>query len=153
MNLTPLTPNPVIRQDTQAAKNFHTIKQLIAAIDEREIPESVIVMLNAEIDQINAIAEHTPKPEKLIRKSTQKIIQHLEKELKIVPKKHYQNLWMILGMSVFGLPLGVALGFSTDNMGILGVGLPIGMAIGLAVGAQMDKKAKAEGRQLDVEVK
>jgi hypothetical protein len=38
-------------------------------------------------------------------------------------------------------------------MAFLGVGLPIGMAIGLAVGTGMDKKALAEGRQIDIEIK
>ncbi|MFD2597795.1 hypothetical protein ACFSQ3_02435 [Sphingobacterium corticis] len=42
---------------------------------------------------------------------------------------------------------------SVGNIGLLGIGLPIGMALGLAVRATMDKKAKQEGRQLDLEIK
>lgn len=59
---------------------------------------------------------------------------------------------MALGMVVFGLPLGIAFGTILDNIGLLGIGLPIGMVIGLAVGTGMDKKAKEEGRQLNIEV-
>ena len=55
---------------------------------------------------------------------------------------------MVLGMSSFGLPLGVAFGASLSNMGLLGVGLPIGMVIGIAVGLKKDNQAAKEGRQL-----
>ncbi|MFY8110592.1 MAG: hypothetical protein ACOVKP_01170 [Flavobacterium sp.] len=82
-----------------------------------------------------------------------KIIKLLEKELKIVPKNYYRNLWSALGMSVFGLPMGAALGLSIGNIGLLGIGLPIGMLIGMLVGSQMDKKAFQEGRQLAIEIK
>jgi hypothetical protein len=71
----------------------------------------------------------------------------------VVPKNHYRNQWLALGMATFGIPFGVALGMSLGNMALLGIGLPIGLAVGIAVGSGMDKKAFEEGRQLDVEIK
>ena len=73
--------------------------------------------------------------------------------MKLVPKFYYRNLWMVLGMSAFGIPLGVAFSMSIKNMAFIGIGLPIGMAIGMIVGTNMDKKAFDEGRQLDVVLK
>lgn len=73
--------------------------------------------------------------------------------MKLVPKNYYRNLWMILGMTTFGLPLGVAFGLSLGNIGLLALGLPIGMVIGLAVGSSLDKKASENGKQLDIELK
>jgi len=70
-----------------------------------------------------------------------------------VPKNHYRALWLVLGMSVFGLPIGVLYGFLIGNMGLLGTGLCFGMAIGVALGAGLDKKALKEGRQLDLEIR
>jgi hypothetical protein len=49
--------------------------------------------------------------------------------------------------------LGVAVGLSLGNMGMIGLGFPIGMAVGIGVGSKMDKKAFEEGRQLDLEIK
>lgn len=89
--------------------------------------------------------------EKLLKTNLSKILKLLEKELKLVPKSHYRNQWMVLGMSAFGLPIGVAFGISIGNLGLLGLGLPIGMAIGIAVGTGMDEKARKEGRQLSCE--
>ena len=77
----------------------------------------------------------------------------LAQKLKIVPINYFRKTWFVLGMTVFGLPIGAALGFSLSNMAYLGIGLPVGMSIGLAMGANMDKKAKEEGRQLDIELK
>ena len=73
--------------------------------------------------------------------------------MKIVPINHYRNLWMVIGMSAFGLPLGVAYGTSIGNIGMMAIGLPIGMVIGIAIGTNMDKKALADGRQLSIEIK
>jgi hypothetical protein len=38
---------------------------------------------------------------------------------------------MVLGMSAFGIPMGVAFGLSMGNIGLLGIGLPIGMGVEL----------------------
>ncbi|OAQ39334.1 hypothetical protein A5893_10645 [Pedobacter psychrophilus] len=89
----------------------------------------------------------------LVFKRQTAILKLLQKELKIVPKNHYQTLWMLFGFTAFGLPIGVAFGFLMDNMGLLGIGLPIGMGIGIVVGLLLDKKALKEGRQLDVVIK
>lgn len=88
-----------------------------------------------------------------MKRQQTEILKFVEKELKIVPKNYYRNLWVALGMSAFGLPLGVAFGLSIGNMGLMALGLPIGMAIGVLVGSSMDKKALEQGRQLDIEIK
>ena len=44
--------------------------------------------------------------------------------------------------------VGTALG----NMAFIGAGIPIGLAIGVGIGTNLDRKAAAEGRQLDIDV-
>jgi hypothetical protein len=105
--------------------------------------------INEIIGGINVFSGTDQELIKAIKAGQSIFIKLLEKELKIVPQNHYQMQWMVLGMSVFGLLLGVAFGAAMGNMGLLGIGLPIGMAIGIAVGKGMDTKAKNEGRQLD----
>ena len=90
---------------------------------------------------------------KVIRqyRSTQnKVARLVEQDLKLVPRGYYRNLWMVLGMSAFGIPMGVVFGMLLDNIAFIGVGMPFGMMIGIALGESMDQKAAAEGRQLDV---
>ena len=79
-------------------------------------------------------------------------MKKLEKEHKLVPKNYYRNLWLPLGMSAFGLPIGVAFGLLVDNIALLSIGLPIGLAIGVALGISLDQKAAKAGKQLDFEV-
>lgn len=87
------------------------------------------------------------------RKTQSRSIKLIEKELKIVTKNNNRNTWLAIGMSAFGIPLGVAFGTSLGNMGFIGIGLPIGMAIGIVIGTGMDKRSFEEGRQLDLEIK
>src|SRR5690606_18348317 len=90
---------------------------------------------------------------RLVKNKQTEIIKLMEKELKMVPKNYYRNLWLALGMSAFGLRLGVAFGSIMGNMGLLALGIHIGMVLGLVVGKRMDTKALEEGRQLEIELK
>ena len=45
-----------------------------------------------------------------------------------------------MGISIFGIPLGVVIATSTKIWGLFGIGIPIGVIIGMAVGAGMDKR-------------
>ena len=78
------------------------------------------------------------------------LAQTINKEHGLTTKGYYQGLWMVLGMSIFGIPFGTIFGLSLNNFGLFGVGLPIGMVIGMALGAQKDKKAEAAGTVLEV---
>ena len=127
--------------------------KLLAELEKRELPEEIVISINNEIDAINSIADIGKELRKQIRRRSNRIVRLLEKDLKLVPIKHYRNMWMALGMAVFGIPLGAAFGSSLGNMAYLGIGLPIGFAIGLSFGTGLDKKALKEGRQLDVEIK
>ena len=59
---------------------------------------------------------------------------------------------MGIGMAVFGIPLGVVFGTTQGNMAFIGIGIPIGLVMGVAIGSQKDKKAKEEGKQLQVDI-
>jgi len=131
-------------------KTIEQLKRLLQLLTEREIPEEVVAQINQEIEQLNSFQGSAKNTFVQIRRSYLKILRIIEKELKLVPKNHYRNTWMILGMSIFGVPMGVALSVPSGNFGLLGAGLPIGMGIGIAVGTAMDKKAEQNNRQLDL---
>ena len=81
-------------------------------------------------------------PDKEGRKSYSKtinnIIQHLQKQHKLVKEGQYIGIGFAIGVGI-GTALGVALGNP-------GIGPAIGTGIGLAIGSYLDKKAKREGR-------
>ncbi len=78
------------------------------------------------------------------------ILGLVKKELNLSAIHANRNNWMALGMTIFGLPIGTGIAFALDNMAFIATFLPIGMVIGMGVGANMDKKAAEEGRQLPV---
>tara|TARA_R110002050_G_scaffold261878_1_gene402081 strand:- start:164 stop:622 length:459 start_codon:yes stop_codon:yes gene_type:complete len=151
MKINSLKPRPEISNKPKLQKVYTQFEKLIDELRIIVLPEKITVFINASIDELNLISNEKLRSQ--TKKKQSKIISLIEKELKIVPINHYRNTWMAIGMSAFGIPLGVALGASLGNMGFIAIGLPIGMAIGLSVGTSMDKKAQEEGRQLNMEVK
>ena len=133
---------------------YRQFQEILKELRKRELPEKIVELINPKIEDLNSTSYTDKELIKLFKKKQKIILELLEKESKIVPKNHYRNLWMAVGMSAFGLPIGVVLGLTVlDNVALLGIGVPIGMAIGIALGSGMDKKALKEGRQLDLEIK
>jgi ABC-type phosphate/phosphonate transport system permease subunit len=153
MNITPLNQRNSIFNNLKEKNNYDQLQQLLIAVAEKDIPDSVIEKINLVINFLNNVEEGNSRFQKMMKKAEADILKLLEKELKMVPINHYKKLWMVLGMSAFGMPLGVAFGISVGNLGLLGLGFPIGMGIGVFFGISQDKKALAEGRQLAFEAK
>lgn len=141
-----------LHENAKSKKVFLQFEKLLIELRKKELPDETVTAINKDVEEINSIIDSGKKYRNRIRRKQTRMIQTLEKELKLVPKNYYRNLWMAIGMAAFGIPLGVAFGVSLDNMAFIGIGLPIGMVIGVGVGAAMDKKASKEGRQLDIEI-
>ena len=152
MNIIELKERIDIGENIKLRNSYTQFGALLAELRKKELPDVVAEYINEEVKSLNELPTGVELIKALKKKQT-KIIQLTEKQLKVVPKNYYRNIWLALGMSVFGLPLGAAIGLSLGNIGLLAIGLPIGMAMGLAVGISMDKKALNEGRQLDIEIK
>lgn len=126
---------------------------LLSELRKKDLPQNTIDLINQRVTLINTSTFVGNDLRKLIKQEQTQTLKQLEKAHKIAPKNYYRNLWMILGFTAFGLPIGMIFGLSIGNIGMMGIGLPIGMAIGAGVGSSMDKKALSEGRQLDIEIK
>lgn len=153
MPIIALTKTPNSFTNHKLIKVYTQFAALIEQLKLRTLPTSIETPINDCIHQINFSVQTETQLCKLIIQKQTLLLKQIEKELKIVPKNYYRNLWMIMGMSAFGLPIGVSFGLAMKNLGLLGVGLPFGMGIGIAVGLKLDKKALKEGRQLNIEIK
>ena len=132
---------------------YAQFNQLIQELNDREFFDSTVMTINLKVEEVNNSPKTCKSMRRLIQKKQSEIVRLVEKEHKVVPKNYYRNVWLALGMSAFGVPIGVAVGVSIGNMGMIGFGIPIGMAIGTAVGVRLDRKAQKEGRQLNIELK
>ncbi|WP_439185017.1 hypothetical protein [Carboxylicivirga taeanensis] len=130
---------------------YRQFQKLVIELQKRELPSVVVEYVNDNIQLVNNAIDNRVGLKKQIYVSQKAIIKLLEKELKLVPKGYYRHIWMVLGMVIFGVPVGIIWGKLTDHVGTLGVGIGAGMAIGIALGIAQDKKAAREGRQLDVD--
>ena len=148
MDLIELKERQDIADNIKLSRAYVQLGGLLTALRKRELPDKIVESINQDIEALNAIPIADVELRKWVKKKQSKIIKLIENELKIVPQNYYRNIWMAVGMGFFGLPIGMIFGFNFGYMG-----LPIGMVIGMALGAEMDKKAAKEGRQLDVEIK
>lgn len=129
---------------------YDRFAELLHAIESLDLKEETVKEINTNTALVNGV-EDLKKLKSQLQKKRYNIVQILEKKEKLVTKNHYRNLWMVLGMTVFGVPIGIAIGGAAGNPAFFAIGLPIGMPIGMAIGAEKDKKAAEEGRQLAIE--
>ncbi len=141
MNLLELHKKENLTENIKLSEVYIQLEELLKELNKKKLSPQVVEHINLEIKELNTSSLTDSRLLKFAKEKRTKIIRLFEKEHKIVPKNYYRNLWLVLGMSAFGLPLGVVFGLMTSNMGLLAIGLPIGMAIGIAVGTKMDNKA------------
>lgn len=152
MKITELYQKSDIEKNVKYKEIYSQFEKLLFELRKRDLPDALVMSVNRYIEELNSASNSGSEMRRKIVKTQTRIIKLLEKEVKLVPKNYYRNIWLALGLAAFGVPIGVVLGTSLGNMAFLGIGLPIGLAIGIAVGSEMDKKALKEGRQLDVEI-
>jgi len=133
-------------------KIYIQFKELLSELNMKELPDTTVIFINENVEELNSTLLQGKDLQKRIKKQQTNILKLVLKEHKIVPKNYYRKLWMLLGMSTFGIPIALAFGLCI-NMGLFGSGLPIGMGIGFTVGSRLDKKALKEERQLNIELK
>ncbi len=152
MMINELIERPGIERSSKLDIAYMQFGKLICELNKRELPLEIVNSINKDIDAINSMPDSAKELRTQIRTRHSKIIELLEKELKIVPKNYYRGVWLSLGIGI-GLPMGVALGSAAGNMGYIAIGMLFGMIGGMAYGGNLDKKAFKEGRQLDIEIK
>jgi hypothetical protein len=137
-------------ENTRLQKAHQEMTGLIAALNKREVPQDIAEEINIIIANLNAFTGDEKQFARELNQAYQHILKLVQEKLNWVPKDFYRNQWMAMGLSVFGLPMGVALGIALDNMAFMAAFLPLGMIMGMGVGSGMDKKAAEEGRVLEI---
>lgn len=153
MQITNLEPRSSLENHARLYRQFQQLQRLLDELRRRELTDPVVLLINSEIEKVNSLPDSGTAWRRQIKRAQTNILRVVEKRMTLVPRHHYRNTWLAIGMAAFGIPLGVAFSSSIDNLSFIGVGLPVGMAIGIAIGTGLDKKARQQGRQLDFEVK
>lgn len=151
MTLKKLKDRPELVNTSKLGAKYNQLAQFLNKLEAYDISEALANQINAYTIKINDFEGTNKDLLKLLNKVQSKLLMLVEKHLKVVPRNYYRNLWLSLGMAVFGIPMGIVFGMSLGNMAFLGVGLPIGLALGQAYGTTLDKKAQKEGRQIQVD--
>jgi F0F1-type ATP synthase assembly protein I len=154
MNIIELNGRNDISENTKLYKIYIQFKEILEGLKKMELPLKIIESVNQDVNELNAAKITGKELYKYVKQKQKKILTQLEKEAKIVPKDHYKVLWLCIGLSAFGIPIGMIFGILFfDNISLFATGMPIGMIIGMILGSEMDKKALKEGRQLNIKIK
>lgn len=152
MKIICLPENRCVDGNPKVQKRINKLLFIIEALNQKQLPVETVRMLNDTISTLLDIDPRERGYSRAMYKVLVKVLEIVREKHQIVTKNYYRNYWMPIGMSVFGLPIGVAIGIAVDNMGYMGAMLPIGLVLGMAYGGQLDKKAIEENRVIDIEV-
>ena len=130
------------KKEQKALEQFN---ELISALNDKELDEEMIEHIKGNMSNIRSELTFNT-----IKKEESKILDYIKREKGYVAQNHYMTLWIALGMSAIGVPIGVAIGLALDQLGFMGIGIGGGLAIGVAIGSAKDKKAKEQGKQLPI---
>ena len=132
----------------KANKKSIQLEALLEILAQKNLADTLVKAINQELENLNVHSEKTLL--KQLKKTQAVILKRIEKDEQLVTKHHFRNTWMAYGM-LTGSVLGSVLGMRANNMSLLGLWLPLGMVFGMAIGIEKDKRAKALGKQLDLE--
>ena len=138
-------------QNEGLSQGYENLENLLEELTRKEIPQSLVLSINEHILLINSFSGTDPKLVKELRKSRNEILSTLQKELQVVPRNYYQRMWVAIGITAFGLPMGVVFGVILNNLACMALALPMGLLFGIIIGSSLDKKAMLSGKQLDID--
>ncbi|WP_299119509.1 hypothetical protein [uncultured Tenacibaculum sp.] len=136
--------------DKNVLKAFNKIENTLSVLETLPLSDSSISQINKDLEEINKFEGELKKYRNKLIVKNHNILELVRKNHGYVHEKYYQNQWMVLGMSLFGVSFGTIFGMLLGNIALLGIGLPFGMLLGIAIGKEKDKKAKQEGKQLKI---
>lgn len=147
-----LTQKPGANRSKKLNKRLSKLDQLLQALGKKELPEKAEEVINTAVHSVNHFHGDENDLASQAKTAYSSLYSYVTKELNLVPKGFYQQMWIGLGMALFGMPIGIAMGSALGNFAFLGIGPALGLPIGIAIGTQKDKKAEEEGRQLDMSI-
>jgi hypothetical protein len=112
MEIKDLTIKGEYKGDEKLEKRISNFQSYIDLLNSRDLDNDIIDAINSSIDELNNFEGSKRKFKLRLMKVRSQVVRHVEKQAKLVPQNYYRKLWLALGMSVFGMPIGVVFGTS-----------------------------------------
>lgn len=145
MELSHLQPQDEKSLEKKEQKAVDHFNEIIDALNAKEIDENTVTYIHERMASIQENFSFNT-----IKKEESKVLDFVNKQHGYVAQNHYKSLWIALGMSAIGVPIGVGIGLALDQLGFMGIGIAMGLTVGIIIGSTKDKEAKKKGKQLHV---
>tara|TARA_R100001369_G_scaffold22674_3_gene41357 strand:+ start:23973 stop:24431 length:459 start_codon:yes stop_codon:yes gene_type:complete len=152
MNLQPIEYPSSIRRSEENRSHFQKFDSFLEELRRMELPPEVIVSLNNQLEKLHSFSGSEKQFFKKLKITKAVLLKILYKEVHVVPKNHYRNLWIALGLSAIGIPVGILLSLYLDNSIYIALGIALGSTMGVLIGNYLDNQAEEEGRQIEIYV-
>lgn len=140
--------NRIDFENQKLNKSYKRFYYLINELHGHDLSSKTLVFINQQIELINNTREESVLL-KQVQSSKRQILKTLEKKYRIVPKGYYRRLWTILGISIIGIPSGVALGFILNSIEFVPIGWAITAIVCFRIGRAKDGDVSKFGRRLN----
>tara|TARA_R100000935_G_C2835473_1_gene167843 strand:- start:2102 stop:2563 length:462 start_codon:yes stop_codon:yes gene_type:complete len=151
MNLQPIEYPSNIRISEEIESNFQKFDVFLEELNKMELPPEVVVSLNTQLENLPLFSGSEEQFLIKLKNTKMVLLKILYQEVHVVPKSHYRDLWMALGLSIIGIPIGILFFLFLDNSIYIAIGIALGFVIGVLIGNYLDNQAEEEGRQLSKE--
>ena len=91
MNITELKTRQGIENDVKLSRIYSQFSELLSELKKKTLNQSVADTISQGVEEINASSLTGNELTKLVKQKQTAILKQAEKELKIVPKNHYQT--------------------------------------------------------------
>jgi len=89
MDIIELKEKDGISENVKLNKIYLRFLDLLNELRKKELPIKITEIINQDVNELNSTSVEEKRLKNLFKKKQEKIIQLLEKELKIVPKNYY----------------------------------------------------------------
>ncbi len=138
------------RSESESEQKYTaSVKRIIDSLVLKDITPERNQKIVALFNKLQTELESNPKRlGRVLQRCYSELIKICYADYKLVTKGYYRSLWLALGMSVIGVPLGAVMYLLSNEIIYISIFIPMGMVVGMGIGSSLDKKAEREERLL-----
>lgn len=142
-----------LESNTRLYKKYLLVRDILDELQKRKLSASIVQRINREIDNINSTSSSEKELFIQLSRTQSKLRKIIRNDLKLATKNYYRDMYIPIGLAI-GIIINLLINQRTgSHVFVYILSLLVGIGGGWATGTFFDKKAKKEGKQIDIELR